>query len=267
MSDSKAVAKKKSTEVGDAMEFMEELAGQGYEGMTPDDFSQAFVGIMQPLSPENMEDNDAHIEGAKSGMFFNRAMGFLYGKELEIIPLYYRHDWTEWKPDRGGFAGRHDPESIYVDKSDYSKWKKGEPVGLVEGKDPRNLINDTYTFYCFLPEYPEHGIVILSFTSTNIKPAKNLNTLINMVRTPGGKQAPFFSSVWKIWTNKRTDGQNTWYVIGEKKANAERLRYITSKEYSNLIKPLIDLARNMDVDYSKSDEGREEKVVSESDAF
>ncbi len=198
-------------------------------------------------------------------MFFNRAIGLIYGRALQIIPLYYQHDWTEWKPDRGGFAGRHNPESILADKSDYAHWKKGSPVELISGKDPRNIINDTYTFYCFLPEYPEHGIVILSFTSTNIKPAKNLNTLINMVRTPGGKQAPFFSSVWELTTSKRSDGTNTWYVIGESKANAERLRYITGEEYANMIKPLIEMARNMEADYSKSggEEDQERDVTNE----
>lgn len=254
------IAKRSKNEVQE-YGFMEDLAGQGYEGMTQEDFSQAFVGILQPLSPQCMEDNDTYVEGAKPGLFFNRAINFVYGKSIDVIPLYYRHDWTEWKPERGGFAGRHDPESIVVDKSDYSSWKKGMPVPLVEGKDPRNLINDTYTFYCFLPEYPEHGIVILSFTSTNIKPAKNFNTLINMVRTPGGKQAPFFSSVWRLSTTKRNDGKNTWYTIGESKANAERLRYITADEYNNLIKPLIEMARAMEADYSKSQDMDERDVT------
>lgn len=239
------MVKKEKGEVGEAMDFMEDLAGQGYDGMTVEDFSQAFVKILQPLSPAVIEDNPNYIEGAKPGLFFNQATGEVYGKSLKVIPLYYKHEWLEWKPNRGGFAGKHEPNAVAIDDSDYSEWVR---------KDNGNIINDTYTFYCMLPDSPEVGIVLMSFTSTNIKPAKNWNTMISMVRTPNGNQAPFFSSVWELRSTKRTDGTNTWYAIGENKVHAERLRYITGDEYNNFIKPLREMATALEVDYAKSEE-------------
>jgi hypothetical protein len=234
------------------VDFMEGIAGEGYGHMTNEDYIQAFVKILQPLSPQCVKGKEEFMPDAEPGMFYNNASGQLYGTTLKVIPLYYLHEWTEWKDNRGGFVGKHEPHSVRVDTSDFTKWMT----------DNGNVINDTYSFYVALPDYPEAGIVLMSFTSTNIKPAKSWNSMISMVRTPGGKQAPFFSSVWELGVTKREDNNNTWYTLGKDKANAKRERYINAEEYSTVVLPLVEMARNTAIAYDKGQEETVERQVS-----
>ena len=242
MAKEKDIATKEEGAVAESgMDFLEANAGAGYEHMTSDDFVQSFIRIAQPLSPICVNGKDEYNPEAKPGLFYNVATGKLYGETLKVIPVYFKHEWLEFKPNRGGFAGKHEPHSVRVDTSDFKEW-------LMENG---NVINDTYTFFCFLPEFPEDGLVLMSFKSTDIKPAKSWNTMISMVRTPKGGQAPFYSSVWELGVTRRESGENVWYTIGKQKANAHRLRYITAEEYHEFIVPLIELAKTAEVDWDK----------------
>lgn len=238
--------------------FMEEIAGQGYENIGQEDISTPYLKVAQALSPELDKEEDAYIEALEVGMFFNSLTSKVYGREINLIPVHYEKSWMEWKPDRGGLVGKHEPFSIQVDKTDFSKWKYGN-----------NIISDTLMFYCFVEGHMEDGPLVYALTGSGIRHGKNWNTQIMMTKLPSGSRAPYFSSVWKLNTTKQKNEQGTWYQIGGKKSNIVRSRFITSKEYTELIAPIREdlnrLTSSVDYKQLESSGGTEVQTVDPND--
>ncbi len=212
-----------------SIDFMEEIAGEGYENIGQDDISTPFLKVAQALSPELDKEEDAYIEGLEVGMFFNSLTGKVYGREINLVPVHYEKTWMEWKDNRGGLVGRHEPFSIQVDKTDFSKWLYGN-----------NVITETLMFYCFVEGHMEDGPIVYPLSGSGIKHGKNWNTQIVMTKLPSGSKAPYFSSFWKLHTSKQSNDQGTWYQIGGKKTNVVRDRFITGNEYNMMIKPILE---------------------------
>lgn len=221
--------------------FLEERVGEGFEGIGAQDFTIPFLRVLQPQSPQCQEDRTEFIPGAKSGMFFNTVTERLYGKSIQLIPLMYKKLWLEWAPNRGGLVGRHDPNSISVDMSDFSKWKNQEG----------NIIAEHHVFYCLVANHLDEGPVAFSITSTGIKHAKNWNTQIMMTRLPSGGRAPFYGSVWELETVKCQNDQGVWYQIGEKKSMIKRIRFITLDEFKEYVDPVKQSLLTAQTDFAQ----------------
>ncbi len=233
--------------------FMEDSAGAGYENISSQDVSTPFLKILQALSPEVEAGNEAQIKGAEPGMFCNSLTGRLYGREVNLIPLHYTKEWLEWKPDRGGLVGRHEPFSINVDQTDFSKWKYGD-----------NVIAETLMFFCLVEGHLDDGPIVYPLSSTGIKHGKNWNTQIMMTKLPSGNRAPFYSSVWTLTSKKYIKPKGSYYQIGDRKTNLDRKRFVLPDEFNNYILPmretLADLQKGLDF---KSIEGGSEQQMIE----
>jgi len=235
-----------------AVGFLEEHAGEGFEGIGALDFTIPFIRILQMLTPQAQSDNDAFIKGAKPGMFFNTVTERLYGTTINVVPIMYKKLWLEWAPNRGGLMGRHEPESIRVNKEKFSEWvnEKG------------NIISETHSFYVMVIDHFDEGPIILSLTSTGIRHAKNWNTQIMMTKLPSGSKAPYYSSIWELETVKCLNQQGVWYQIGDKKSMIKRIRFITEKEFNDFIFPTKENMTSLkEVDYSQLEDTREERNV------
>jgi hypothetical protein len=216
-------------------DFLDQYSGQGFDNISQEDLKIPFLRILQKLSPEVDKDDEAHIKGASPGMFFNTVTKTIYGKEIKVIPVRFQKIWLEWEPDRGGLVNRHEPYSIEVDKSDFSKW-------LYNG----NEIQECYLFYVLIQDHLDDGPMVFSLASTGIKHAKNWLTSITHVRLPKGKQAPFFSSVWSVKTVLCKNDAGSWYQIGDKTTAVQRERFISAKEFSAYINPSREALKNIE---------------------
>lgn len=242
------MAKEEKTQVG----FLEEHAGEGFEGIGAQDFSIPFLRVLQILTPQAQSVNDAFIKGAKPGMFFNTITERLYGTTIQVVPIMYKKLWLEWAPNRGGLVGRHEPESIRVDKKKFSEWKS----------EDGNTISETHSFYVIIVNHFDEGPVILALTSTGIRHARNWNTQIMMTKLPSGSKAPYYSSVWELETIKRENQAGIWYQIGDKKSMIKRMRFITEKEFNDFVFPIKEsLVSLKEIDYSQLEDLREERSV------
>lgn len=231
-------------------EFLDEVAGQGFENMGAEDFQIPFLRILQALSPQVDEDSDEYVEGAKQGMFFNTVTSRLYGRTIEVIPLMYKKVWLEWAPNRGGLVARHDPGSIEVDKSDFSKWKHGE-----------NDVAEHHVFYVLCADHLDEGPMVFSLSSSGIKHARNWNTQLMLTKLPSGSRAPFFSSVWRMETVKNQNDQGTWYQVGERKTMIDRVRFITLDEFQQIVQPSRESLKALNETrvFAQLEDQREEK--------
>ncbi len=235
--------------------FLDEMAGQGFDNITQDDRALPFLRVLQPLSPQLDEDESEYIKGAKVGQFFNTVTNRVYGAEINLIPVRFQRTWLEWLPERKGLVGRHAPGSIEVDRTKFSEW-------LYNG----NVIQDTFMFFCLIPDHIEEGPIVYALQSSGIKHAKNWNTNIIMKTLPSGKQAPYFSGIWHLIVSKEKNDQGTYYQIGGKSSNIEFQRFIKKQEYLDYVSPAFEALKAMEdrVDYKQLEsDSAKEKDVSE----
>lgn len=163
-----------------------------------------FVKLMQTLSPEMKKKGAEYIEGAELGMYVNGLTKELYGECLRVIPVLFEPMYVEWKPNRGGFVARHtiaDARKLTITE-EFGKWQTAEG----------NLLIETYMYYFLLPDHLEDGLVAIALSSSSIKPAKMLNTLVTRKFFPNtAKQAPSFVQVYNMKSVELSNDRGDWY--------------------------------------------------------
>lgn len=201
---SKEVAK---VETGGAVAVLDygEDAGVGFEGTKGSDLSIPFLAILQANSPQ-VEDKDP--AGAESGMLFNTVTRELIsGDEGTVfLPCHKEMAYVEWKPDRGGFVGLHDPNGEIVSKA--IQENDGNKIGKLQTGE-NDLVETHYVYGLMLdPTGAETlGFAVLSFTSTKIKPFRDWITAMYTLK---GKP-PMFANRARLRTVKQKNEHGTFY--------------------------------------------------------
>ena len=202
--------------------------GGGFEGADKDSFAIPFLQILQKMSPMVDEDNAAHVEGAKAGMFYNTVTQKLYdGKAgLVLVPCFYRRSFIQWggrEAAEGGFKGEFTPEQVndMVAKGDFvavdGKLLKPLADGSTHDKKS-DYLADTRSHYVLIVDEAtgEIGQAILSLSSTQTKASKMLMTALQQkkVDTPRGKQTPpTFANLVKATTFGASNDKGSWSAI------------------------------------------------------
>jgi hypothetical protein len=208
--------------------FLDQMSGQGFDGMSGNDFAIPFLKILQMNNPECIDGDPAYVTGAKAGMFMNTLTKRLYGGEISLIPIKYEALWLQWAPNRGGLRGRCAPGSIDV---------KGDPFTGLTDKDGNDVV-ENMVFYVLVADHLEDGPLVFPLSSTGLKHGKNWNTQISLRRLPSGNRAPYFSSVWKLKLVLNSNDDGKWYQIGTKSnTNVEWVRFITEDDFNQVVGP------------------------------
>lgn len=182
------------------LDYLSEVAGQGFENMSNGEVAVPRLLIAQALS-------DVVQNGSvKVGHFYNSISGKDYGESVDVIVCHFQKVWVEWKKNQGGYVATHEVGSIEVTGDNYSG---------MEHKDAEGNINDvieTWNYLVVLPEHMEDGYMLFGSTRGNLKYLKGWNTQMRYLRTPSGKAAPLFSSIWTLATGKDQNKKgNTYY--------------------------------------------------------
>ncbi len=84
-------------------------AGDGLENATAEDFAIPFLSLLQKMSPQVDEDNDAYREEARPGMIMNSVTGELFTEGVDVIPVKFIKVFNEFVPraSGGGFRGSY----------------------------------------------------------------------------------------------------------------------------------------------------------------
>lgn len=203
-----AVATKEQAQVPAAYAGYEEYAGQGLEDLDSSDRSVPFIKVLEKNSPEIET-----VPGAKPGMFINTATQQLY-ESIRFVPAVRDHMFVEWVPiDNGGGL-----VASYGILEPISKWAKSQR-GKIKLKNGNDLVETFYLYGILVPEDDsdeEPQPVVISFTSTRIRAYKSITNRSDsiIIRLPNGRKikAPWFSHVWRITSEKKVDGNQSWYV-------------------------------------------------------
>lgn len=203
-----AVATKEQAGLPAEYAGLEEYAGQGLEDLDSSDRSVPFIKVLEKNSPEIET-----VEGAKPGMFINTATGKLYNS-IRFVPATREHLFVEWVPiDNGGGL-----VASYGLQEAISQWAKTQR-GKIKLKNGNDLVETFYLYGILLPEEGEDDEpmpVVISFTSTRIKAYKSIVNRSDsiMLRGASGRKfkAPWFCHVWRLTTEKKVDGNQSWYI-------------------------------------------------------
>ena len=237
-------------------DFLDDVAGQGYEDFSANSYQIPFLKIAQPLSPEINKNHANYIKDLEAGQFFNSLTKKNYGSTIKLIPLRQKEMWLEYMPNRGAFKGMHEPGGIQTTGDIYSK----EGMKTLSGND----LSDVLTFYCLLADEPESGPIVFSLYGSGFGHGKTWNSLIMTSKTDSGKQAPYFGSVWELSTSYNQNDQGSWYQIGAAKTtNVKRDRKITKEELDTYILPARDILKSITtkVDFSQVAGGEQKQIT------
>ena len=177
------LAKKGPTDITSRLASFEGLPS-GFEGTDADSFAKPFLTIIQPTSPQLVEDSDAFIEGAKPGMFFNTLTRELYGKAVKVISFKFERVYLEWKPDQGGFVGVHtikEGEALSAPTAQFGKRI---------GRNNDNEFVETHTHYLLIAGREDEGPIIFSLASSGIKHSRKWLSnakMVTMLPMPAAK--------------------------------------------------------------------------------
>lgn len=230
-----------------------EFADKGYEETTANDYSRTFVSILQALSPavreRRMFEGDILITGYDIS---------ISGKEgLEFIPVYSHERYVAWTPrDRGGgFAGVYMPNDPLV--------LKQRAEGRFNNMTTPAGDDLVQTFYLFVIGNL-NGIwrpMIISLSSTKIKPYSSFRSRLDLLRLPSGKRYPLFAHRCRLTTVMERKNNNDFYNVSFSLAGDSLLEARVDMK-SEAFKEAIDLHKTcaaglVEIDHT-AEPGRDE---------
>jgi hypothetical protein len=203
-----------------------EDAGAGLENLSANEILTPFLALLQPLSPQLDKTHQKYLPNAEQGMFLNTLTNELYDGETGLECIFIARDYVygEWVPrdQGGGFKGTRDPSDALVQKllQEQGGFKK------LETPDGTDLV-EQYNLYSFVaPKLDPMTIdqVVIGFTSTKIKPYKNLMSRIARIRYPVGNkmvQPPLWAHKWKLTAVAQSNSKGRYWNYHFQLANGE----------------------------------------------
>lgn len=211
--------------------------GAGYEGMSANDISVPYLSILQTGSPEVSGEQHERIPGAEAGRLYNTVTKQLYPAEgLVIQPVCQDHCFVEWKPrtSGGGFVKKHGQYDDIVKaakaaSTEFGKYKTPSGNDLVETIYMVALIHASADLKVASDNFAPAPI-ILTFSSTKLKPIKDFNNRMYTLVVSGGKP-PMFANriVVKTVSETRSKGKSYNYAFTAPVENNLELSLIPPK--------------------------------------
>lgn len=203
----------------EAMNALEQAAGQGLQNVKREDTALPFLGILQDLSPQVKRTEPAFIEGAQAGMFFESVSKEVFDGQigLLIVPLLFDKVYNVWKKriNGGGFNGSKKSEAeakaLVAELAAHADMRKRVPTEQLD-------IVDTALHYV-LYQVPATGSwkpALLSCKSTQLKVSRRWNNMMQNLEVPRASGAgvfnpPSWGTMYHITTVVERKDQNSWY--------------------------------------------------------
>jgi hypothetical protein len=189
--------------------------GQGTEGLTNDDVRPPRLTLAQSGSPQTKRGNVKFIEGVHEGDLFNDLSGEKYGigplefTVIRFLGLRAVEFWPQLKPGEVGPQGIKD-FNVPTARDKNGDFKDAR-LNWTEENGVRVKPKATlfYEYLVFLPATQE--VVALAFKNTQLKVAKNLNSMIKLPLRVDGElvvEPPAWARLFALGTTiqSRKDG-------------------------------------------------------------
>lgn len=199
-----------------ALERMKRDAGRGVSTKAADNLVP-LLQVLQPLSPQVLKKNQAHIEDASAGDFIIKALAdpIIKGDEgFYFQPVAMYQEWVEWVPRErgGGFAGRYpynDGKPPAGAKAKPQKEGSNRPAAYtINGND---LVDTRYVpGYMWLEGDPVPFVI--PFTSTGHAVARSWMSKQTRLQLDG-EILPAFAAVYLLKTAASKNNLGEWFKI------------------------------------------------------
>jgi hypothetical protein len=189
-------------------------AGKGVSTASEDNIVPLLY-LLQKGSPQlDRADKVKYIKGAKDGDIWVRGTTTVIDGEeegIEVVPCHFSKCWIQWKPNRGGFVGRH------LTRPAEAVLKEEE----TDGGGTRNVwrmkngdaVVETREYVVIITSLPKPLTLVIPMSSTNHTPAREWMGLINNCLIPGSdKTAPIYGYKYRMRSVPKKNDQGSWYM-------------------------------------------------------
>lgn len=178
------------------------------------------VYVIQAQSPQANKRGPDYVEGAEAGSLWLRNSGLpaIDGdKGFTFQPCFFYKDWVEWKPARGGYAGRHDlrpAEAVEknIDPNDPEKMGWVLPNG--------NIVVET-RYHVGIVHLPD-GVrmpYVIPLSGSGHTASRAFMFLMNSKSISGlDGPAPSFAALYQVVTKAKSNAKGDWMGIEFKDA-------------------------------------------------
>lgn len=220
-----AAAKKESTEVAEVKNtglaflqqgdtdaglpsFVNAESKRGQDNVTSQDLTLPRLRLLQYISDEVKQKNDAYVEGAVAGMMLDTVSKELFEKVI-VVPAYYERKYNVWRTRDagGGLIASCFSETEAREELVRACEAENIPMDDVNRVEKTFEIIDTPTHYCLRVD-PKTGAVspiIVDMPATKQKVSRNWNT--EQKRKAGDS----FAHAWEIGSVEESNKRNEDY--------------------------------------------------------
>lgn len=220
--------------VTEDMSFYEGLSGAGFEDMGVGATSPAYLGLVQPDSAVEDEDN-------LPGTWHNSATGKNYGSCVRVVVLAFRTIWSEREADPPfRTVGRYPVGGIKVDVRQPPRGKCGYPK--MYNPETGNEVQELFVYVLALPDHPEDGVLYFIPTVGGMRTAKAWNSQLKSQLLPNGVQAPIFGFQWNLQAEMAPNPQQPSKQIA-RFTRVFRDSIVNKDMFVSLVKPQLDAVK------------------------
>jgi len=213
----------------------------GFEGVDRECIQTPFLKIAQSASDETKKQNAAYISGLEPGMFFCPSTRKVYGSDINVVLTHFDRMFVIYEG-----TGKESKYQGSITSAQFSR--DIEPYGVREKsyviKDGFRYV-DTRNFLIIPYDSPYDGAMMMSLSSTGIKPSSKLLTqAMNVVAVKNGVpvKAPIWSSVWNLKTEYFSDPKGDYFQL----AIIERKGWV-NKNLAPQVKALFEEMQDVQV--------------------
>lgn len=238
----------------------------GYDPESSDDVLIPRINVLQALSPQCEEINEA-----KPGLLFNTVSKEL-SSEVYFVPAKTEKCYNEWTPrdQGGGFVARHEVGDEIV-----QRLKRATPKGKLKTETGNELVETRYIYCAILDSdlQPTGSFAVIDFTSTKLAAFKQWNTIIlyHTVRNAKNQRVrpPLFSHLVKLTTRKQENKHGSFHNFVLSPANGSLIESVVNQSHpayqaGKELRSMIDAgAAKMESESSTSSNREQEEVPDE----
>lgn len=220
---------------------------RGSEAVTAEDLTIPRLEQAQALSKCVKKGNANHIEGIEEGDFYNNVTRENYGKEVTLIPVFFKKEYLIWRDQEqgGGFAGFELTEAL-------------AQVVVNDQEHPKEwAVVDTHQQFCILVKEDGHmEQIVVSMSKSKAKVSRKWNSLIAINQGDRFTRQYLYTSIEDTNSNNQNFANsmvsNKGFVTEEQFAKAEETFELINKGIAQ-----ADRTVDMDEDDLAPNEGTE----------
>lgn len=181
---------------------MSEDSSEYQHSVDQEDFVTPRLKLLQSLSPELNKGDTKFVSGAEMGDMYEVISKRIFKAESGIlfIPVKTIINYIEWE---GEGKSSKLVNNFGSDATFYTKQKNDNRLnakGKVIGSAPNRTVVKTLNFYGFIFDNEQNSVsqVVIPFSGSKMKVARNFNTLIIGRKDKSGNTLPSFSCIYHL---------------------------------------------------------------------